>query len=660
MKLHNNRFFKLVTLSSLCLYSLSANDIAGNTTAVGSTAYNFLNDVTLDTNTDITLGVVTSGANNIGTVSIGSNVTTSTIGNVGSVVKALDITTGTTNLNSTSYITTTTISNNSAILNVNSNLNGNLVITNGTVNLSSSTITGTVTNNGTLTISGTSSITGNVVNSGSGNIDVQSSFTASGSVDANNLYVKKGVTLNLDAAASTVSGNTYLYGSTAKIDSDENTDLSDVTIVMDSTDYYGFGIGVTNTLAEVTGGNTLTVSSLTNNNDTSLVYFTNSTASNKIDITMNYQSAASLNLTGNDKKTYEAAGTAIYSERVIFDTLNALNASQIKTAIQTFNPRLEGVSSGTINLVSKSSGTVSEHLSYVRDNVGSMGISSGSYSVDKSVWGKIYYSKIDQDSTSDMSGYQANGYGVVVGIDKKLLKDKFIYGVAASIGQTNVKSSNSLSSAETDVDSYQGIIYATYHFKDFFVEGIGTYSFNNNSANRQIIAGGITRVATSDYDTQSYSLNLGIGYPFDIKEIHIVPKLSLVQTYLRSDSFSESGAGALNLNVDSNSLNMSEARFIVDFSKVFQNNGSLFVPNLKVGYTNSFGDEYLRTNSTFQGGGSSFETISLLNNGDFLDYGVGLTYITSDRLSEFNINYDGVYGSNYSENIGTISAKFKF
>ena len=417
----------------------------------------------------------------------------------------------------------------------------------------------------------------------------------------------------------------------------------------------------------MTSTNQLTVNTITGPNDTDLINFTTITvadaeALDKITVITEYTTATSIGITGNNAATYEAAGTAISSDSAIYNEMYTMNAEEINAAVETMNPSTEGVSAGVINVSNYSVNTVSDHLTVARASVnGNSGISTGDESLSSNLWVQGFYSDIRQNDKGGVSGYDADGYGFVLGIDKKISKYSLIYGLAFSAGKSEVKSKNTTTKAQTDTDTLQLTLYATKEFRNFYLEGMISYARNENSGSRHIVVGAIERDAQAQYDSNLYAARVGVGFPMKKNGFDIVPKASLNYINLDTQKYTETGAGSMNLTVDTENLSKATLKAGVNVSRpIVFNHGGTFIPMLRTGLTYEMGDTFNSSNSTFTAGGSSFETKGLDADDWSKDVGVGLYYISADKLKEFKIDYDLSHKSGYLEQIGLITAIYRF
>lgn len=165
---------------------------------------------------------------------------------------------------------------------------------------------------------------------------------------------------------------------------------------------------------------------------------------------------------------------------------------------------------------------------------------------DKRVWVKPFGSWADQSDRKGTTGYDAKTYGVVVGADA-MISDTNRIGAAFAYSRSNVDGNSSVAVQNADIDSYQGIFYGS-HAVDARTEVNFQLDagFHNNEGRRHVG----TSVAKSDYDSVSAHAGVGLVRTMKVNDkTTFMPSVRADYSWIEADSYSENGAGALNLNV---------------------------------------------------------------------------------------------------------------
>ena len=174
----------------------------------------------------------------------------------------------------------------------------------------------------------------------------------------------------------------------------------------------------------------------------------------------------------------------------------------------------------------------------------------------------------------------------------------------------------------------------------WYLEGLLGYARNEISGTRDITATGGR--AASDYGSNQYMINIGGGMPMELAENHfITPNASFQYTLVDNETYTETGAGSLNLRVSQDEINVALGVLGVRYHTHQTINEGTLTPELRAGLTYDFaGDDGVSTN-LFNGGGAAFENVGadVVEFGYRLGGGLGFKPLNVDGL-EFTVNYD--------------------
>jgi len=183
---------------------------------------------------------------------------------------------------------------------------------------------------------------------------------------------------------------------------------------------------------------------------------------------------------------------------------------------------------------------------------GEQGRSSGDdFLGDKHFWFKPFGGWANQDGRNGAAGYSADSYGMVFGADAEPSETNRV-GVALAYVRSNIDSSSSVAPQGSRVNSYQLIGYGSHSLDDVTDINVqADIAKHDTDGHRDILF--MNSVASSNYSSWSGHIGAGIARTFKIDETtSLTPSLRADYTVLHADNYSETGAGALNLNVNSN------------------------------------------------------------------------------------------------------------
>ncbi len=248
----------------------------------------------------------------------------------------------------------------------------------------------------------------------------------------------------------------------------------------------------------------------------------------------------------------------------------------------------------------------------------------------------------DQRDTSEQTGYDFINMGVTMGSDYRFTKN-FIAGLMLGMNTSRANTDNV--GSKVTMDSYTFGTYGTYYEKGFFVDGQFSYGITSYDNTRRIVFPGIDRTATSSPKGQQFTVYGGTGYEFRMNKWTIMPTMSIQYTKLSVDSYIESGAGALNLDVERQNIESLQSNVGGRISYTWQAGKALVIPNIRA----SYGYEFLRDSKNITAqlaqGIPPFSIETISPNRNFVILGTGITVITGNDIS-FSINYDAQLGDN--------------
>ena len=147
-------------------------------------------------------------------------------------------------------------------------------------------------------------------------------------------------------------------------------------------------------------------------------------------------------------------------------------------------------------------------------------------------------------------------------------------------------------------------VFGTYDLGSLYFNALVGGAYHGYTVNRTIDFGGLDRTATGRPGAGEFDLALGTGYDFKAGDFSWGPFTTLQYTYLGVQGFTETGAGALDLDVDPyNSSSMlytlgGQAAYNWRFSK-----DVIVTPTVFAGWQHEFLQDAYQINSSFNTGG---------------------------------------------------------
>lgn len=286
---------------------------------------------------------------------------------------------------------------------------------------------------------------------------------------------------------------------------------------------------------------------------------------------------------------------------------------------------------------------------------GSTGLSAGDQAFsDRHVWVKPFGSWAEQENRDGVAGYDARTRGLTVGIDGAL-SPQLRLGGALAYANIDIDGKSTVAKQSSEVDVYQLVGYGSYSLDERtnlnFQVDIGQ---GNSQGERRIAFTQST--ASSDYDSFTAHAGLGIGRNYVLDErTSITPSLRADYTWIKDQAYSETGAGALNLQVQSRK---SDALVLALEGKLIRDlgNGTQLQANLGVGYDTL--NERSSIVSAFAGApNAAFVTYGAEPSPWQVRGGFGLTHKTASGM-EITGRYDALYKTDFLNQ--TVSVKLRW
>lgn len=325
---------------------------------------------------------------------------------------------------------------------------------------------------------------------------------------------------------------------------------------------------------------------------------------------------------------------------------------QVSDAVTQTLPLLTGGSTGaTSNTLSG----INRVIQARQDS--NSGLSSGDEaSTEKNLWLKSFGSWADQNERSGVSGFDANTKGFALGADSAV-SDSTRLGMAFAYARTTIDSDSRIAPQDAQIDTFQLIGYGSYALApdtelNFQVDA----GQNRNEGKRRMPFA--DAVAKADYDSYSAHAGVGLGHTLRFgQDLSFVPSVRADYTWIGEEAYHETGAGALNLDIDSRDAE--ELIFSVDGKLNYSITPSTVLSaNVGVGY--DVINEQSSITSTYAGApGAAFSTRGLNPEPWLGRVGLGLSH-TLPSGTEVSLRYDAESRSDFLNQGASIKARWAF
>jgi outer membrane autotransporter protein len=271
-------------------------------------------------------------------------------------------------------------------------------------------------------------------------------------------------------------------------------------------------------------------------------------------------------------------------------------------------------------------------------------------------WGIV--GNLDGDGNSADLDYKLAG--TTLGLDYRV-SERWIAGLAAGYAYTTFDLNERKTSSKAN--NAQAALYGGYFDPRFYVGASARYSYGSNESERRITIGTLDRVASGDFDSHDFGARVEAGSNVvRFGTATLQPLAAFDWSQLGQDGFSETGAGALDLDVDSEtttSLLLSvgarvHGRFEID-------DETSMVPELRAMWLHEFGDTDRIVRGRLDGAvtGGDFRVRGAESPRDSALLGLGWSATIGDAVRVF-ADYDAIVDSRRLEHNFAITLRVWF
>jgi autotransporter family porin len=417
---------------------------------------------------------------------------------------------------------------------------------------------------------------------------------------------------------------------------------------------FAFTTALTNGMLDIISADTLISDGTFAVTDNSLLFnFGAVKDSNTVDLTLT--STATDAVVASTTSPAALGAAAAIDSIIIDDPTGEIASSFVSlTTAQEVNDAVESLLPSISGGMAQMTGNVTSAFTTVVDSRQDtqQGISSGDdFMTDRHIWFKPFGGWAEQDTRQGVSGYDVDSYGLAFGFDGDV-SSSWNAGFALAYINSDVASTLAAGAQGVDIDSYLAKVYATNMLDATTAlnlqAGVG---LSNYDSNRRIFTGD---VASADYDSWNVQLSAELTRSYQVSDKTVIsPYVHTDYSYVNVDGYSESGAGAFNLNVndDSNDSLVIGAGLKGNHAV---SDSLLLMANAGIGY-DAMTDRSSLT-SSFAGGGAQFTTDGIEPDEWVYNAGLGAKY-SLENGTEITASYDVNARQDFTDQ--SVSANFR-
>ncbi len=297
-----------------------------------------------------------------------------------------------------------------------------------------------------------------------------------------------------------------------------------------------------------------------------------------------------------------------------------------------------------------------------RDFVGNAGlITKGPAAAkpDDGVWANIAQSNVSQQSVAGVSGYRADFFGFIAGVDHSFSPGTRL-GAAVGYAAGNAPDAT-LKDNSLKVQTVEGLVYGSLVQNQYFVTADAGVSGLNYQSSRSISFASFSDIATASRSGMLYSAQVETGRPVLTSFGSLVPVASLAYAHVDQNAYNEKSFAGAGLNVADQTTNSLQsglgAKAILPFT-LSESFVSAF--EARAIWRHEFLNTAQVVTASFAGAGTSFQAVGPSPARDLADLGAALRFAVPGKGQTFEVSYNGRIGARYAEQVGLLRARFDF
>jgi uncharacterized protein YhjY with autotransporter beta-barrel domain len=259
-------------------------------------------------------------------------------------------------------------------------------------------------------------------------------------------------------------------------------------------------------------------------------------------------------------------------------------------------------------------------------------------------WGRVMGRMTKSDATANSASTDEDALEISAGV-QKAINENWFAGFGLSYEDSKLTSADSSTS---DGNRYQAgaILKAVYGNATYSLSFSGGQGLYDTRRPVNFPVAGL--VATGDQKIGFLSSHLRAGYAFEQRDWYLRPLLDVGVTHTRMGAFSESGAGAANLDVQKQTETYVTVQPMLEIGTEWtQPGGTLWRPYAAIGATRYLGGSDPQVTAMFQGAPVGVMPFTVKGDMDrtFANLNLGVDFIAVDG-KDIRVSYEGQFSDN--------------
>lgn len=209
------------------------------------------------------------------------------------------------------------------------------------------------------------------------------------------------------------------------------------------------------------------------------------------------------------------------------------------------------------------------------------------------MWLRGNYGIGEKHASAVDGGFESDQWGFTGGIDYRI-SDATVAGISLGYGRSNVDF-KPVGDGNLKTKSLTGSVYGSVYLGNFYFDGVFNYADADYDSDRHIVyeenGGSVDRNARGTAGGSTLSGGVSVGYDFVLGGFTISPTLGYFFVDTSIDSFTETGAGGLNLVYDEQQYESSTGNAGLRITYAWKTSWGVIIPHVRGAYVREFQDE---------------------------------------------------------------------
>jgi outer membrane autotransporter protein len=296
---------------------------------------------------------------------------------------------------------------------------------------------------------------------------------------------------------------------------------------------------------------------------------------------------------------------------------------------------------------------------------GESGIAAGESSSDVAMWAQAFGGQARQDQRDNVSGYNADYNGVLIGADT-LIGDHWRVGGLGSYANTSMANDGDNSGSSTHATSYGLIGYAGYAGQQWYADFSAGAVQHKYSTMRSIGFTGFSGDAAGQHNGMQYVASAQAGYPIKLNALTpdttLTPLAGLTYSTLHQDAYTETGGNGAALSVDAMHSTSVKSELGAKLERSFATEYGALAPSVQLTWRHEYGKDALHTASSYAADTTGATTFTSLGPTPVADTGVLslAATLTHSENASVTARYTVEAASGYLSQTADVRLRYRF